>query len=162
MTLVWRIFVRFTGNFSEGEWIVYPKHGLGKTLGFEKQVFSEAEEILGLENTTEKVKQTRLKNLFKHFLQVQMMHDCVYYNASDQKVFNNFLLFINQLFHSRDFAKSMKAASQLGICVHYNTWLQSQKAMMTAHDELLRKSLGEQFLLNKTVAFGVCDNLNYK
>ena len=32
-----------TGNFSEGDWIVYPKHGLGKTLGFEKQVLSEAE-----------------------------------------------------------------------------------------------------------------------
>ena len=30
-------------SFSEGDWIIYPKHGLGKTLGFEKQVFSESE-----------------------------------------------------------------------------------------------------------------------
>lgn len=30
-------------NFVEGDWIVYPKHGLGKTLGFEKQIFSESE-----------------------------------------------------------------------------------------------------------------------
>ena len=30
-------------NFSEGDWIIYPKHGLGKTLGFEKQVLSESE-----------------------------------------------------------------------------------------------------------------------
>jgi len=32
-----------TENFSEGDWIIYPKHGLGKTLGFEKQVLSESE-----------------------------------------------------------------------------------------------------------------------
>ena len=30
-------------SFSEGDWIIYPKHGLGKTLGFEKQVLSESE-----------------------------------------------------------------------------------------------------------------------
>ena len=30
-------------SFSEGDWIIYPKHGLGKTLGFEKQVISESE-----------------------------------------------------------------------------------------------------------------------
>ena len=32
-----------TQKFAEGEWIIYPKHGLGKTLGFEKQTFSETE-----------------------------------------------------------------------------------------------------------------------
>jgi CarD family transcriptional regulator len=30
-------------SFSEGDWIVYPRHGLGKTLGFEKQVISKSE-----------------------------------------------------------------------------------------------------------------------
>ena len=32
-----------TQKFAEGEWIIYPKHGLRKTLGFEKQTFSETE-----------------------------------------------------------------------------------------------------------------------
>ena len=32
-----------TQKFVEGDWIIYPKHGLGKTLGFEKQTFSETE-----------------------------------------------------------------------------------------------------------------------
>ena len=32
-----------TEKFVEGDWIIYPKHGLGKTLGYEKKVFSESE-----------------------------------------------------------------------------------------------------------------------
>ena len=32
-----------TQKFVEGDWIINPKHGLGKNLGFEKQTFSETE-----------------------------------------------------------------------------------------------------------------------